>query len=158
MDLFKNIWIAVTGYSLSDYGSWASIIGLFISLVTLVLVKRLKKSFMFRARVDVQGDFLQEKSAELSGLLATYQESADEITEILTKVKVKLRALNKGAKGDLGDDISKAIEKIEVYLKDYWERSSSALPPEKNVREIYSLINIIVEELDNVKSELVVGS
>lgn len=85
----------MTTPNLSDYGSWASIIGFFISVLTLVLVKRLKKSFMFRARVDAQGDFLQEKSAELSNLLATYKTSSDDVAQILAKVKVKLRALKK---------------------------------------------------------------
>ncbi|MGF1713123.1 hypothetical protein L4C37_21505 [Vibrio kagoshimensis] len=158
MDLLKSLWTAMTTPNLSDYGSWASIIGFFISVLTLVLVKRLKKSFMFRARVDAQGDFLQEKSAELSSLLATYKSSSDDIAQTLAKVKVKLRALNKGAKGDLEEDISNAVEKIDRFLNSYWDKTTSTLPPEKDVREIYSLINIIVEELDNVKSELVVGS
>ncbi len=158
MALFKSLWVTLTTSTLSDYGSWASIVGFFISIVTLVLVKRLKKSFMFRARVDAQGNFLQEQSIELSVLLATYSSNSDEITQILTKVKVKLRALNKGAKGDLEKDISNAIRKIECFLKAYWDKTNSSIPPEKDVREIYSLINIIVEELDNVKSELVVGS
>ncbi|HHI4957607.1 hypothetical protein [Vibrio parahaemolyticus] len=158
MDLLKGIWTALITSNLSDYGSWASIIGFFISVLTLVLVRRLKKSFMFRARVDTQGDLLQEKSAELSSLLATYNTSSDDVAQILTTVKVKLRALKKGAKGDLEKDISNAIEKIENFLSSYWGKNSSTPPSEKDAREIYSLINIIIEELENVKSELVVGS
>ncbi|MFM2479829.1 hypothetical protein [Celerinatantimonas sp. YJH-8] len=158
MELFIQLWEPIKALSLSDYGSWASIIGFFISIFTLILIKRLKKSFMFRARVDIQGDLLQKLSSELSKLLGTYTASIDDITEILTKVKVKLRALKKGAKGDLEHDIVNAISKIEVFLETYWGKSSSPIPPEKNAREIYSLINIIVEEISNVKSELVVGN
>lgn len=158
MDIFIHIWTSLTNTTLSDYSSWASIIGFFISTVTLVLVKRLKKNFMFRARVDVQGSILQKQSSELSLLLATYSSNIDDIAQILTKIKVKLRALKKGAKGDLANDISNAIIKIESFLQAYWDKSSHSIPLEKNAREIYSAINIIIEELDIVKSELVVGS
>lgn len=158
MQIVTDVWKYLITLPLSDYGSWASVLGFFISLFTLILVGRLKKSFMFRSRVDVQGDFLQEQSSELSKLLASYSSNLDEITNIFTKVKVKLRVLRKGAKGDLQKDVNNTISKIDAFLDARWHKDSSHTPKEKNAREIYSSINIIIEELDNVKSELVVGS
>lgn len=113
---------------------------------------------MFRARVDSQGNILAEKSSELSRLLGNYDEKKDEISDILSKVKVKLRALKKGAKGDLEKDINEAIVKIEKYLTNHWGVDKKNVALEKHAREIYTCINIIIEELDNLKSELVVGS
>lgn len=145
------------GHRLSNYGSMASIIGLLISLVTLILVKAIRKQFLFRLRIDEHSESLGEIASNLSHLLTSFIGNEEEIDELLAVANVKLRNIQKGASGDLLSDVKKARKKIARYRWRHRIGIEWLKPEEKLARQIYTGINVVVEEMSNVKTEIMTG-
>lgn len=143
---------------LSDYGSWASIISLLVSFITLLMVFSLKKKFMFRSRVEEHQVSLREIASKLSQSFENFDKNIDEIYNELQVANVKLRNLQKGAAGDLLSDIKKTRKKIRFFRLRNLLGFSYFSPSESQARKIYTDINCVVEELNNVKKELLVGN
>lgn len=143
---------------LSDYGSWASIFGLLISVVTFLLVKALRKQFIFRTRIEEHSSSLGEIASNIASLLLSFSGNEAEIDKELAIADVKLRNIQKGASGDLLSDVKKARKKIGKFRWRYKININYFKPEEKLVRQIYTDINIVVEELFNVKKELLAGN
>ncbi|MCY1166535.1 hypothetical protein D9M71_36770 [compost metagenome] len=144
--------------SLSDLGSWVSIVGFVITCVTAYFVITIKNKFLFRSSVESNCLDLQKKSKELSSLLGDYTNKTDEINEHLARTDVILRALQKGASENFLKDIKKCRKCIRKYLmKDFlffWENQNKS---EKVIREIKLLLAVIVDESKFVKQSLVAG-
>lgn len=143
--------------TLSDYGSLASIIGLLISLVTLVLVKLLRKQFLFKARIKEHSTSLGKIASNVSSLLPSFADNEVEIDEELAIADVKLRNIQKGASGDLLSDVKKARKKIGKFRWRCRVNIKGFKPEEKLARQVYTDINIVVEEMSNVETEIMTG-
>jgi len=147
----------LTDNQLSDYGSLASIFGLIVSLVTLFLVKALRKQFLFRSRIDEHSQSLDGIASNISSLLSSFIGNEEEIDNELAIANVKLRNVQKGASGDLLSDAKKARKNIAKYRWRHRVGFDWLKPEEKLVRQIYTDINIVVEEMSNVKKEIMTG-
>lgn len=148
-------WIVKT--SLSDFGSIASIMGLLISFITLLLVKALRKQFLFRTRIEEHSNSLASIASDVSSLLSSFVGNESEIDKELAIADVKLRNIQKGASGDLLSDVKKARKRIRKFRWRYRINMKYFKPEEKLVRQIYTDINIVVEEMSNVKKEIMTG-
>ncbi len=144
--------------TLSEYGSIASIFGLLISLATLFLVKALRRQFLFRTRIEEHSNSLGEIASNISSLLSTFVGNEAEIDGSLAIADVKLRNIQKGASGDLLSDVKKTRKKIGKFRWRYRINIKRFKPEEILVRQIYTDINIVVEEISNVKKEIMTGS
>lgn len=142
---------------LSGYGSWASIISLVVSFITLLMVFSLKKKFMFRSRIEDHQVSLREIASKLSQLFENFDKNIDEIYNKLEIANVVLRNLQKGASDELLSDIKKARKKIFIFRIKYSFSTRYFKVSESHARKIYTAINIVVEELKNVKKELLAG-
>lgn len=142
---------------LSDYGSWASIISLVVSFITLLMIFSLKKKFMFRSGVEGHQVSLRKIASKLSQLFLNFDKNIDEIYDELAIADVKLRNLQKGASDDLLSDIKKARKKIFIFRVKYSFSIKYFKVSESHARKIYTAINVVVEELINVKKELLAG-
>ncbi len=142
--------------TLSDYGSWASIVGLFVTIFTFVLVFGLKKKFLFRTSVDEYQGSLIEITSKIAGLLQSYAKNIDDMDEAFAIADVKLRNIKNGANGDLLSDVKIARSKIKAYRASGWIKKTGN-KNEKYAREINTAINVVVEEMNNVKKQLVIG-
>lgn len=145
-------------YSLSDYGSWASIVGLILTAITFFMIIGIKKRFLFRSNVNEHRISLSEKISEISQLLIDYSKNIQEIDGILAIVEVKLRNMEKGANGHLLSDIKSARKKIRTYSTRNRFFNKANNKTESSVRGINTALNVVVEELENVKKELMVGN
>lgn len=147
----------LTAASLSDYGSWASIIGIALSGATLLLVAKLKKKMLFNTSIDEHRTALESLSLEISRLLGEFTKNLSDVDEKFAIANVKLRDLQKGASNDLLKDIKITRKRIKYFRVRYRLNISFFLPGEQLARLIYTDINIVVEELGNVKKSIMVG-
>ena len=142
--------------TLSDIGSWCSIIGLVITIFTFMLVFSIKRKFLFRSRVEEHQQSLREIASQISGLLQSYSKNMDDIDNAIAIADVKLRNIRNGANGDLLSDVKIARSKIRAYSSRGWFKKS-VNKNEESARKINTAINVVVEEMDNVKKQLLIG-
>ena len=142
---------------LSDVGSWASILGIVISILTFVVVLKLKKQFMFRSRLEEHAEKLAKISSNISNCLNGFDEDYHQIYEEFSLANVELRCIQRGANGSLLSDIKKARFGIKIFRLKYFLKIKTTKSDYKAIRLIKTRINIVVAELQNVKKELIVG-
>ncbi|CAH6891608.1 conserved hypothetical protein [Vibrio chagasii] len=144
------------GVSLSDYGSWASIIGVVVSLFTFGAVFFLRKTFLFRSRVDEHAKILADLSSKIVGCLNSFETNKDRVDELVGLAEVAIRSAKKGSSGALKSYLSTAHRQAKLYK--YREFIGFRFSPKsKHARNVAKSINIAVAEIQNVKKELMVG-
>ena len=142
---------------LSDFGNWASIFGVLISVITFAAVLSIKKRFMFRSRVEEHADNLAKLSSEVSNMLNSYDDEDHQIYEAFALANVELRSIQKGASGSLLNDVKSARKGISMFKLRRFLGIKYIGPTRKTIRYVNTKINIVVAELQNVKKELLVG-
>lgn len=157
MEILSTLENWIKNLGLSDYGSLASLISLLISAITLLLVKGLKKHVLFGSRIEEHSKSLGEMASNIASLLTSFVGNEAEIDQELAIADVKLRNIQKGASGDLLSDVKRARKRIRKFRWRYRINLGFLKPEEKTVRQAYTDINIVVEELINVKKELLAG-
>jgi len=150
VEFFKSI-------SLSDYGSSASIIGFFITVITFILLLGIKKVFLFRSRLDEHKDSLTQIASDVSGFLQDFSANLDEISNSFAIADIKLRDMQKGASKDLLSDIKATRKKIKRFRGKKPIFASEENKSDKAAREIRTELNVVIEELNNVRKVLMVG-
>ena len=158
MPEFSSIHNYIENAFFSDLGSVASIISLFITIITLFLVKYIKKNLKLRFRISDQRNKLIKNASEISMLLNSYHKNEFEIYQTLALANVTLRALQKNARGSLLKDIKKARKKIGSYRLMRKINIKPFKPTKKHVREVYTHIMVVIEELQNLKEEFAMGN
>jgi len=142
--------------SLSDYGSVSSIAGLFITAFTVALIFGIKKRFLFTSSVDEHEKSLGEIASKISGFLQSYSKNANDIDDAFAIADVKLRNIQNGANGYLLSDVKIARSKIKSYRSTGWLKRIDH-KNEEFARETNTAINVVVEELKNVRKKILVG-
>lgn len=98
--------------TLNNFGSWASILGLLITVFTLLMLFGIRKKFLFRSSVDDHLSKISEISSDISSLLQSFSNNEKDIEELFALADVELRAMQRGADGDLATDIKKSRKKL----------------------------------------------
>lgn len=143
-----------TAQSLSDIGSWASIVGLLITAFTFFMLFGIKKKFLFRSSVDDHLEKLTYISSQISSLLISFKDNQKDIEELFALADVELRAMQRGADGDLLSDIKKSREIIKKYTSKifFWVEKN-----EDSAREIKKSLSVVLAELFHHKKSLLTG-
>lgn len=89
--------------------------------------------------------------------MQSYSENQHEIESSFAIANVTLRTIQKGASGNLSSDVKKARRKIRFYRFKSWVNASRFKPDELSARKVKTELSVVVEELKNVKKELLVG-
>ncbi|MFM5788674.1 hypothetical protein ACET5Z_18000 [Aeromonas veronii] len=147
--------------SLSDLGSWASLIGLggtFLTIISFVLLLSIRKKFLFRSSIELHQAKLAEQANEIASLLADYNNKKSEIDELLELADVELRAIQRGASNDLLKDVNNARALIKDYLKKPFLRYSNTNKTEQSARTIKTKMTVIVAQFEHVKKHIIVGA
>jgi len=142
----------------SNVGSLASIIGFAITIFTFVVLWNIKKKFLFNSHVEAHKKFISEKAANITSLLADYDNNSNEIDEILALINVELRAVQRGANGDLKKDVKNSRSMINKYSDKAFWGSQKKFKNEVKAREIKTSLTVITAEFGHVKRELMVGN
>lgn len=128
--------------TLSIAGNLASLLGFVVSCYVLWDLQKIKKQFIFKARIPAQIESLEGQAKELADSLST-----NDIRAIEQKISVAnsiLKNLSEKANSDIRKEIVNLIKKIQ----DYYSISSKDLGPGMNkAYEIYSSMLGIVEAL-----------
>lgn len=134
--------------NIANVSSVVSILGFFMSIVTLYLVFTLRRRFIFRISIDKNKNILNKSSTEISSLLNDFSINKDEISEKLKIIEVTLRNISKGSSNkDLSKDIKITMKKINDYKS-----------TEKETRDIKTNIVGIIQELKYEKQNIEAGS
>lgn len=140
--------------SLGDYGSWSSIAGLIITIFTLLMLFGIKRRFLFRSSVDEHLEKITDISSKISSLLVSYADNQIDIEELFALADVELRAMQRGADGDLLSDIKKSRSMIKRYTSKifFWiERN------EDSARKIKTGLSVVAAELYHHRKSLLAG-
>lgn len=140
--------------TLNNFGSWASILGLLITVFTLLMLFGIRKKFLFRSSVDDHLSKISEISSDISSLLQSFSNNQEDIDELFALADVELRAMQRGADGDLVADIKKSRKKIKKYTSRiyFWVKKS-----ENSAREIKTGLSVVSAELYHHKKSLIIG-
>lgn len=146
--------------TLSFIGNYSSIIGLIISLVTLILLYNLRKSFLFKSSITDYRKELIDINNDINSLFNSYNDNLNDISERFSIVNIKLRNIQKGAKKELLADVKKTRKLIEKFNsnKVYLVFKNNKYLNEDLARKIKMSIFEIIEELNNVQKEINVGA
>lgn len=141
--------------TINDLGSWASIIGLSVTIFTVMMLFGIKKKFLFRSSVDDHMKKITEISSEVSSLLQSYSENKKDIEELFAVANVELRAMQRGASGDLLSDIKGCRNKIKKFGSRlyFWVENN-----ESSAREIKTALSVVLAELPHHRKSLITGN
>jgi hypothetical protein len=140
--------------NLSDIGSWASIVGLLLTLLTFLMLFGIKKKFLFRSSVDDHVKNITDISSQISSLLQSYSKNQKDIEELFALADVELRAMQRGADGDLLTDIKRSRSMIRKYSSKLWflvDRN------EDTAREIKKTLSVVSAELYHHRKSIIAG-
>lgn len=140
---------------LSNLGSWASIVGLLLTFITFILLLGVKKRFLFRSNIDDHLVKIANLSEEISPLLQSFLKNQKDIEEKFALADVELRAMQRGASGDLLDDIKKSRSMIRKYTYRiyFWVKRN-----EISAREIKTSLSVVSAELYHHRKSLITGN
>ena len=144
--------------SLSDAGSWASLVGLVLTGATFYSLFNIKNRFVFRSHITTHQESLKSKSADITMLLVAYNDNKAQLDEYIKLADVVLRAMQKGASGEILSDIKNSRKLIQSYNKKSFFKKECVNKNEANAREIKTSLTVIVDQLDHVKNEIIIGS
>lgn len=143
---------------LTSIASWSSIISLFLTLLTFILLLRIRAKFLFRSSIKNYKNDLLKISNNMNSMLNNFEKHIYDINEKIAIADIKLRTIEKYAKDNLVNDVKKTRSRIKYYNK---ERKFFIIKQnnktESAAREIKLLIVTIINELDNVQKEINVG-
>ena len=143
---------------LTSIASWSSIISLFLTLLTFILLLRIRAKFLFRSSIKNYKNDLLKISNNMNSMLNNFEKHIYDINEKIAIADIKLRTIEKYAKDNLVNDVKKTRSRIKYYNK---ERKFFIIKQnnktESVAREIKLLIVTIINELDNVQKEINAG-
>jgi len=140
--------------SLNDFGSWASIVGFILTLITFLMLFGIKKRFLFRSSIDDHMKKITKISSDISPLLKSYIENRNDIDELFALADVELRAMQRGASGDLLADIKNSRNAIKKYSSKIWFWVDKN---EDSAREIKKQLSVVSAELYHHRKSLITG-
>lgn len=145
----------LTAFDLSVVSSWASIVGLLLTVFTFLLLIGIKKKFLFRSGIDGHLIVIGTISSEISPLFVSYAQNHRELEEKFALADVELRAMQRGASGDLLADIKKTRRMIRGYSSNlyFWVKKNEA-----SAREIKKNLSVVSAELSHHRRSVLVGN
>ena len=145
----------ILSLTLSDLGSWASLIGLVVTFITVTTLFRIKKVFLFRSSLDDHLEKITSISSDVTSYLQCYSDNQKEIDELFALADVELRAMQRGTSEDLLSDVKAARTLINRYRSRiiFYGRKSEAA-----AREIKTSLSVVSAELSHHRKSLLVGA
>lgn len=133
--------------SLPSIGSVASIIGLVLTIFIYFGVRKIRRDFLFRARIPALLKKLQKHASKLSRCLQDYSNTKEATDEELSIAEVNLVSLYQKSYGPLKKSLKSLIKDIRRFRKD------DSRSTKQNLRSIYLNINMVVQEINNLRED-----
>lgn len=140
--------------TLGQWADIASLVGLGLTVFTLIAVQKIRRSVLFRTEVDNFSQKLVEKSSEIANLLQQYDKNRHDLLEIFVLLDVELRAMERGASGDVLGDVKNARRSISRYRSriPFWKMAD-----ESGARSIKLSVSIVAAELVHERKQMIAG-
>ncbi|MDI6792939.1 MAG: hypothetical protein QME81_08755 [bacterium] len=137
-----------TMMNLSDVGSIASIVGLILTLVVFISLRRIRSEFLFKVRVPELQESLKAHASKVFEYHRDYETSKkDEINKELAIAEVNLKSLARKTLGELKTSTKKLQKQIEEFRRNGKVRSKDEL------YEIYIEMIKLSEEITNFRRD-----
>lgn len=133
--------------SLSDIGSYASILGFLLTVAILVSLRNIQKKFLFKVRISDLHHNIKKHASELSSLIQNYSSNKNEIEELLAKALADIASLEQKASGSLRQNLKVLSEDIKKYRSNHSHKTKSML------RDIYTDMNLVIQEIYNIRED-----
>ncbi len=103
----------VNGEYVTAIGIIASILSLIISFFVLINVRRIRRSYLFRARVPELIEKLSNTASSISEQLNYFDGMTVNISKTLGDAEVNLKSLKSKVKGELNKDVKLLLSQID---------------------------------------------
>lgn len=132
--------------SLSNIGSWASIIGLVLTIFVLLNIRSIKQFYLFSARVPELLEKLTKHAASISTHQKNYPTTHQELTLELAGVEMVLNSLYDKVNRKTKKSVKKTIDSIIL------PKTGQASKDE--IWSIYIQIHKLITEVEELQSDL----
>lgn len=132
---------------LSDLGSYASIVGLFITILVFINLKKVRNQFLFQARYPALKKAISSHSDTLSKHLNAFPESLEDIESELQPCLANLKNLKVKLTGPTKKSVQQLIIMISDIPRPLREESKQGL------RNVYSALVGLETELKNLSED-----
>lgn len=160
MENFNNI-------TLSDWGSWSSVIGLLISIVTLFIAKTIKsrvesvkKEVMFNTRISPLLDDLENYITAIFVLYKNFDSSEDKIKHQLALCKGQLESIILKIPDAQRTDIDSLVKELKLIPKTKFSEKSDTMnrsifkrkiyTSKTDVWKLYTDLSVVSKKLNNL--------
>lgn len=129
----------------SDWGSLASILGLLLTGWALYEIRRLRRSYTFRARVPDLLEKLNEHRSTLSNYLGGVSGREAQVSEEFVRLEATLKSL----KPKLPREERRSVKSLLKVL-----RMQGRVPSEQGIERTYLSVMRVTEEIENLRRDL----
>jgi hypothetical protein len=127
----------------------ASIGGFLITIFVYRSLRNIRREFLFRATLPTLFKSLQKHASSLSGYLQDFNSYAEAIDVELSTAEVNILNLHAKARGSL----KKNLLVLSTEIKKYRDASSSRQRSKADVRSIYLKLNMVIQEISNLRAD-----
>ncbi len=131
--------------SLSDWGSLASILGLGLTGWALWEIRRLRRFYVFKARVPELLANLDQHASTLAGCLSDFPNSENLANKELAQIQATLKSLEPKLQGASKRSVKRLLESLEIQ---------GQTPNERRIKQTYLSVITVVSEIENLQEDL----
>lgn len=143
--LKKLVFNYISETNFSFLGSFASILGLFITLIIYYNISRIRKEYLIKGRGPAQFGELSAITSQLNKYYSEFGEHTYDIDTELSKLEVILDWFNKY----VNKEIKKNIKLTKNYISEYRDENKS-LVQKDNCWKIYTQLIKIIAQLESM--------
>ena len=130
---------------LADAGSIASLIGLILTVIIYLDLRRIKNSYIFRIKSPQFVRFLTSKTSALIDLAQDFPNNNKQINIELAKIDVRLNSMQVRTTGSAKKAVIELRERIKIF-----EQS----PNEENFDRVFMLMIRVIDEIKELQQDL----
>ncbi|MCI5137368.1 MAG: hypothetical protein D3922_02885 [Candidatus Electrothrix sp. AR1] len=113
----KDFIAIINGDFITALGSVSSIAGLVLSVFVLFAIGKIRKFYIFTARVPQDNEKLAEIASSISSHLNSFEGYSTKTYEILANAEITLKSLGRKVDGPLKKQVNKLIKDINLINK-----------------------------------------
>jgi len=132
-------------------GSISSLLGLFVTVVIYMSLAKIRRFYVYTARVPDLNEKLEEVASQISEHLNSYEGNTTKTFEILAHAEVTLKSLRGTIKGPINSQIKSVVNKIQAAcgkhsLLSYFRKEDNMENQKSGLEDIYvSIYKIVIE-------------
>jgi predicted PurR-regulated permease PerM len=131
---------------ITDIGSVASILGLVLTILIFLSLRKIRRFYVFTARVPELLDKLTKHAGKISEYQKEFSNSQQEIELELSKAEVVLKSLKKKVSRQTKSSINNVLKTVKTYY--------NSISDSKSLWEVYVKIQILIDEIKELQLDI----